>query len=224
MSDETKSRFQVRTEAVVKDDGERALEVSVDQTGAYLRTSEHGVCMPVAVLRDALERAGVLDARAAPVATLLERDRDSWKANAERLGHERDAARAAEQDLRRDLAEARAEVERERGERDAARAPSTAWAAALPLEAVLQCIGGVLNDMTRGGELKKADADEFHHTARARLRSLAGSPEGKARGRLLTRQEEATLFVALSSAPSYSAWLRWLEREGYLSVRLPPEG
>lgn len=71
------------------------------------------------------------------------------------------------------------------------------------------------NAETLARELAEARAEV------GRLRSLAGSQE-KA-GRVLTREEVERVSEGLYDAPTYPKALRWLEREGYLSVRLPPE-
>lgn len=146
---------------------------------------------------DEAARIGVLEADLREVTQL----RDQW--------HQKwNTAQNNAETLARDLAEARAEVER--------------LSARLPLEVVLQCLGGVLNDMTRGGDFEKAEARSFHDVACVRLRSLAGSPEEA--GRVLTSEELAEADRAMYAARTYADALYWLERKGYLSVRLPPDG
>lgn len=156
--------------------------------------------------------------------------RDDIVGAVEALVSENSAHATNAETLARDLAEARKELEKTRGERDAARALRSVTDT-LTLDTVLQCLGGVLNDMTRGGDFEKTEAQSFHDSACVRLRSLAGSPEKV--GRMLTEDEFAvlartgwTLYDEHDGGvtDSFRAVLRWLEREGYLSVRLPPEG
>ena len=58
-------RFDLKTEATLRVNGEVVLIASTDETGAYLHVPKESVSLPPEVLRHTLERAGILPSSAA---------------------------------------------------------------------------------------------------------------------------------------------------------------